>query len=365
MGLFDSIGKLGSNIVGGVGDLVNNPIKAVKDGLQDPATLAALAAAAGGGLYAAGGLGIGAGAAAGADAATMAGVAGSAGAGAGTDALLAGSGGGLLSGLSGGIGSAVDALGGAKGLVGAGLLAGGLAGGLSGQAPPGVPDYKGAAIATSAGNRYSTVGPTGTTSWSLRPGADPNNPQPGDYIQSTQLSQGQQQLYDQGVQNRLQTGLAGQQQLKDLSGGQQGMQNALYNKLTSYYDTRFGNQEHQLQSQLQNQGLVEGSQAWKNAMGDFNQNKNTAYADATDRAVIGADTTQNNAVSRLSQLLSTANGQTPTAPSGQGTGPDLLTSTNQAYQAALGNTNAANAQQSQTLQQLLQGAGLLFGSKGP
>jgi hypothetical protein len=58
MGLLDSLGKLGSNIAGGVGDFVSNPLKAVKDGLQDPATLAALAAAAGGyGLYQTGMLG--------------------------------------------------------------------------------------------------------------------------------------------------------------------------------------------------------------------------------------------------------------------------------------------------------------------
>jgi hypothetical protein len=114
MGLLSSLGKLGSNIVGGVGDIVNNPIKAVKDGLQDPATLAALAAAAGGyGLYQSGMLGGGglgglfggAEAVAGAaDAGAMAGVMGSAGAGAGTDAVL-GSAGGGLGGMLGGWGS--------------------------------------------------------------------------------------------------------------------------------------------------------------------------------------------------------------------------------------------------------------------
>ena len=352
------LGKFISNIGGGLSDLANNPLKAVNDGLNDRGTLTGLAALAGGyGAYQAGLFG-GAGAAAGADTASLAGVMGSSGAGAGTDAIL-GSGGGLLDGLTSGLTN----LGGgslAKGLLGTGLLAGGLSSGLSSKSPPGVPDYKGAAIATSAGNRNSTVGPTGTTTWSLRPGADPNNPQPGDYIQSTQLSQGQQQLYDQGVGNRLQAGLVGGQQLKDLGEGQQGAQDALYHRLTSYYDTRFGNQENQLRSRLQNQGLVEGSEAWNNAMSDFNQTKNTAYADAADRAVIGADTTQNNAVSRLAQIMSMSQGQTPTAPSG-GAGPDLLTATNQAYQAQLGGVNAANAQSNQSIQQLLQAAGLLYG----
>lgn len=48
-------GKLLKNIGNGIGDLANNPLKAVKDGLNDEATLTALAVAAGGyGLYSAG-----------------------------------------------------------------------------------------------------------------------------------------------------------------------------------------------------------------------------------------------------------------------------------------------------------------------
>lgn len=364
MGLGSALNKFVSNVGGGIGDLVNNPIKAVNDGLNDKATLTGLAALAGGyGLYNAGmlpGFGgaattAGAGAA---DTASLAGVMGSSGAGAGTDAVLSGSGGGFLDGLTTGL---KDLGGGSlvKGALGAGALTAGLAGGMRTATPPGVPDYTGAAIATSAGNRYSTVGPTGTTTWSLRPGADPAHPQPGDYIQTTALSPGQQGLYDQGVKNRMQAGLLGGQQLKDLGGGQQSAQDALYHRLTSYYDTRFGNDEAQLRSRLQNQGLVEGSEAWKHAMGDFNQTKNTAYADAADRAVIGADTTQNNAVNRLSQILAMSQGQTPTTPAA-GAGPDLLTATNQAYQAQLGNVNAQNAQSNQSIQQLLQAAGLLF-----
>jgi hypothetical protein len=358
MGLLSGLSKLGSNIAGGVGDLVNNPLKAVNDGLNDKATLTGLAALAGGfgGLGAAPELGgfVTPGAAAG--------VGGTAGAGL-TEATV---GGGLLGGLSG-LGSSIaggltDLGGGSlvKGALGAGLLGAGLAGGLSGSAaPPGVPDYKGAAIATSAGNRYSTVGPTGSTTWSLRPGADPNNPQPGDYIQTTNLSQGQQQLYDQGVGNQLAAGGAAGTQISGL-GDTKAMADALYRRGTQYYDTRFGNEEAQLRSRLASQGLQEGSEAYGHALQDFQQNKNTAYADATDRALVGADTAQNSQVNRIAQLLAAARGQTPTAPSGAA-GPDLLSAANMGYQAQLGNTNAANAQQSQTIGQLLQAAGLFLG----
>ncbi len=43
-----SLGKLVQNIGDGIGDVVNNPVKAVKDGLNDRGTLTGLAALAGG-----------------------------------------------------------------------------------------------------------------------------------------------------------------------------------------------------------------------------------------------------------------------------------------------------------------------------
>lgn len=76
---------------------------------------------------------------------------------------------------------------------------------MGGKSKPKQPDYIGAAREQGAQerqtalfntglNRVNQVGPTSSTTWSLRPGADPNNPQPGDFIQNTQLSQGQQRL---------------------------------------------------------------------------------------------------------------------------------------------------------------------------
>lgn len=104
----NSLKKLVNNVGSGLGDLANNPIKAVNDGLNDEATLTALALAGGAylggpalfsgageagasGAFVPGFDAMGAGTAAagaGADAATMAGVMGSAGAGAGADAVV-------------------------------------------------------------------------------------------------------------------------------------------------------------------------------------------------------------------------------------------------------------------------------------
>jgi len=51
------------------------------------------------------------------------------------------------------------------------------------------------------------TGPNGSLVYSLRPGADPNNPQPGDYLATTALSAEQQKLYD--AQNTLLAGAQG------------------------------------------------------------------------------------------------------------------------------------------------------------
>ena len=85
------------------------------------------------------------------------------------------------------------------------------------KAPP-PPDYEAAAIAqgaaerdtaqyNNAANRVDQVGPQGSSTWSMRPGADPNNPQPGDYTQTTTLSADQQRQYDEG--NRITEALLG------------------------------------------------------------------------------------------------------------------------------------------------------------
>lgn len=49
------------------------------------------------------------------------------------------------------------------------------------------------ANATAALNRTNTNGPLGGTNWTMRPGADPKNPQPGDWTQNNNLAPAQQQ----------------------------------------------------------------------------------------------------------------------------------------------------------------------------
>lgn len=230
---------------------------------------------------------------------------------------------------------------------------------------PAVPDYVKQAIATSNAGKYNEVTPYGTIGWSLRPGADPANPQPGDYIRTTNFSPEQQALYEKNTANQLQAGQVGGNMLADLGGGRQAVQDALYRRATQYYDQRYGDQEAQLRTRLANQGLNEGSEAFDRELRNFRQTRDTAYADATDRAISGANQQENDAVARIVNILNLSRATNPTSGnSAGGAGTDLLSAANQAYTANLGATNAqnaANAQQQQALLQLVLGGMQYYG----
>ena len=221
--------------------------------------------------------------------------------------------------------------------------------------PP--PDYTKAAIATSNLGKYNEQGPTGGVTWKLRPGADPKNPQPGDYIRTTSLSGGEQSLYNKDVASRLlASGLIGGQARQLGAPDSSLLRDALYKRATQYYDRNFDRQAGDLRSQLLNSGLAEGSEAYKRSMDEFNQRRDTAYSGAADTATIGAEqqyqSNQNNAVARLAQLLAASRGQTPTSQN-VAAGPDLLGAANQQYQGQIAAQNASNAAQAQQMQQAM------------
>lgn len=233
------------------------------------------------------------------------------------------------------------------------------------MATPQVPDYVKAAIATGNAGKYNEQTPYGTVTWSLRPGADPMNPQPGDYVRSTNFSPEQQKLYEQNTANQTTAGQVGGRQLAELGSGRQAVQDALYRRATQYYDQNFGDQENQLRARLAAQGLNEGSEAFTRELRNFRQTRDAAYADATDRAIAGADQQENNAVARIVNILNMSKATTPTSGnSAGGAGTDLLSAANQAYTANLGASNAqaaASAQQQNAILQLVLGGMKYYG----
>lgn len=224
-------------------------------------------------------------------------------------------------------------------------------GGKKGGTPATTPDYTQAALATANSGKFNQSTPFGSVNWSLRPGADPKNPQPGDYIQTTSLSPDQQSIFRQSNDNKVASGLAAHGVAEQLANGPQGVQDALYNKATQYYDQNFGNQQKALDSQLANQGISAGSEAYNNAYDQFNQNKNKAYETATNDAITGATAQQGQLTQQLATLLGTSNPTVPTSSGGQA-GADLSSAAQQTAASQLANQNASAAQQAQQ-QQLL------------
>lgn len=255
--------------------------------------------------------------------------------------------------------------------------------------PPPPPDYSAAARATAEGNwqntqrtvgtnRFTDVGPTGQSSWSLRPGADPNNPQPGDFVRTTTLSQGQQDVLGGVERGATQAGgLA-----SDLMGGYQPdfagrdrLTESLFRRATQFADRRFNRDEEALRTRLINQGLAAGSEGYDDAVRTFGENRDAFYSDAADRAAIGGEqqfqANQNNAIQRIAALLAQQRGGLQGFQSDNDwdappvAGPDLLGATGQQYNAEVARTNAINAGRAAPWQAITGlGAAWLMGGRG-
>lgn len=213
---------------------------------------------------------------------------------AGTTAGAAGTAAGAAggTGLAGGLSSALSAIPGGAGtaLMGASVLGDALS-----QSGPGAgPDFTSAATQQSQQqqamnqdalnqNRYNEVTPYGSREWTR----DAN----GNWTSTTSLSPEQQAIYDQENALSQQYGQTAQSLLSnaqdrlsnpfEFSGSdRQRVEDQIYGGMTSRLDDRFGRGEDQLRTRLTNQGITEGSEAWSNAMKDFNYSRNDAYQQA-------------------------------------------------------------------------------------
>ena len=225
---------------------------------------------------------------------------------------------------------------------------------------PKAPDYVGAAQAQAAGDlqqaKYQTaldrptqIDPYGQVTWQFRPGADPNNPQPGDWTQVTSLTPQQQAIANAEQYNQLHLQNLGSQAIgqasntlassfnpwvtdfRDPSWATIGanrvglpqyngvgfnaqntlnqFQNidenvdrynseaakALYDKQTQFMGEQFGQATDAERSRLASMGLQEGTEAYTRALDQMQRNQNAAYQTAAlDATLKGYDVgTQN------------------------------------------------------------------------
>ena len=73
----------------------------------------------------------------------------------------------------------------------------------------------------------------------------------------------------------------------DLGGFRDEAEAALYDRNTAYLDRDFGRREDELRTRLANQGIVEGSEAYTNAIDDFERGREMSFRQARNEAVIG------------------------------------------------------------------------------
>ena len=295
------------------------------------------------------------------------------------------------------------------------------------QKAPKTPDYAGAAAATAEGNkaaaltagalnRPTQITPTGSQTWSLKEGADPNNPQPGDWIATTSYSPEQQKLYEgqtsaqQGLVNTANVGVGGLAGLgvgqglgnttpsftgdvsktaDQFSADRQAISDALYANQTKYLGDQFARDDEKLRSQLLSRGLTEGSAAYENALRDQQRTQNDAYGTAANNAtsqsaqmqklmqdallnsastqqnlylqgLSGAATEQNQPLNQILALLGGGQVSQPNLQGygqyGQYQGADLLSAANARYNSGLASAQYNNQVNSQNMQDL----GMMF-----
>jgi hypothetical protein len=189
--------------------------------------------------------------------------------------------------------------------------------------PPPAPDYSGAANATAAGNlqaaQYATKAnrvnqytPYGNLTYSQ---ADPNDPN-SQWSSNISLSPTGSALL--GYQDAASLGL-GQQTTNALGRVDQSLSqpfdqssvNDIYNKSydaqTARLDPQWNARQQQTETQLVNQGLHPGTEAYDNAMRDFNTGRNDAYSQATQSAISTMPQTYGLAASARNQPLNELN----------------------------------------------------------
>jgi hypothetical protein len=92
----------------------------------------------------------------------------------------------------------------------------------------------------------------------------------------------------------------------DLLGARQQTQDALYNRQAGYLDPQWQQRENKFRSRMANQGVVEGSEAWRTALDDENRARTFEYGQARDQAITGGG----EEMSRLAGIASGNRAQT-------------------------------------------------------
>lgn len=167
---------------------------------------------------------------------------------------------------------------------------------------PEQPDYLGAAKTQAGGSIGTAVAnammgqnnvnsPLGSQTWNQIGSSTINIPGVGDvsiprFQQDIKLSPEQQALYQgqTGLQQNL-LGQAGQNLSQPMDNSAQAIADKAYGAMTARLDPQWAQREEAQKTQLANQGLAPGGEAYTNAMRDFNNARTDAYQQANLGAI--------------------------------------------------------------------------------
>ena len=262
------------------------------------------------------------------------------------------------------------------------------------QNAPAAPDYTGAATATAAGNlaaaqqatranRVNQYTPYGSLTYQENPN--------GTWDQNMNLSSTGQQLLNAdnqsalglaGLQSNAMQGVAGQQGRgwndsaltpSAINPGQTA-QDAIMARLNPQFDRR----QSALETQMANQGIARGTEAWNNGMTDLNNARNDATSQAALQGIgLGQQARQQGIQEQqyfnsrdLNNLNALRTGSQVTNPTfssynQQATtgGPDMMGAAQAGFNSNLGSVNANNAFGSSAMQSLFNLGGSYAGKK--
>ena len=169
------------------------------------------------------------------------------------------------------------------------------------------------------------------------------------YEQNINLSPEQQSLYD--TQTGLQQGLMGQFG-ENMQGGSGALVDKAYGAMTSRLDPQWAQRESAQKTQLANQGLAPGGEAYTNAMRDFNSARNDAYQQATLGALQATPLEMQLRAQPLNELNAIRSGSPVSMPQfqatqfpGQAQGPNTMGALGQqsAWEQAMYNSQVQQA----------------------
>ena len=191
---------------------------------------------------------------------------------------------------------------------------------------PTAPDFTSAVNAQAASGHINQTNPFGSTGWTQGPD--------GRWTQNTQFSGG----LGQGVAN-LENTIANQNP-EDVTNARNQAIESNYSQAASRLDPQWAQREEAQRSQLANQGLDPGSQAYDTAAANLGRERNDAYTSAMNNAIQQGNQTQAVQMQQQNQpyqQLGELNSLMSTGLTGTGPQTQYLPAAMQAYQGALQN----------------------------